>query len=243
LKYSRDHGRTLFPAQPHYCPNNERVHQEVMCYLPSHRSINVTNALQENWPPVRTHSLDSTVASFNAQSYQTTDISRNGQTISGNFFSPHRTVPDTTPTGVEPQRQASTNPTCIPSTMSPQTFVVNVNTDHNPMALSVHHELSQSQSTAQALQHTSTASRLALKTRQDPKAWCSHCNRSYHARKALNRHMDDMHSEKKNCGYPHCNFTYKGKRKLEAHLQKAHGKAPPSRQRAARTQTVAVSDP
>ncbi|KAH9958083.1 hypothetical protein BGW80DRAFT_169539 [Lactifluus volemus] len=215
LMGSRDHGRTLFPVLPHHHPNNERLHQE------------------ENWPPVHTRSLDSTVASLNVDSYQTTDISSNGQTISGNFFSPHRTLPDTT-TGVEPRRQPSACPTCIPPTLSPQAFVVNVNPDRYPMVPPVHHGLSQPQSTPQVLQHPSTA---ALKRRQDPKAWCFHCNRSFHAIKALNRHMDDIHSGKKSCSYPKCNFTYTGKRKLRAHLQNAHDKAPPpTRRRAALTQ-------
>jgi hypothetical protein len=238
---SRDHGRTLFPLLPHHHPNNERIHQEVMCYLSNHRSINLTNTLQENWPPVRTRSLDSTVASLNVDSYQNTDMSSNGQTISGNFFSPHRTLPDTTLT-IEPRRQASACPTCIPSTLSPETFVVNVNADRYPMVPPLHHELSHSRSTPQLLQHPLTASQLALKMRQDPKTWCFHCNRSFHARKALNRHMDDIHSGKKSCGYPKCNFTYTGKRKLRAHLQNAHDKAPPPSRRRALTQKVAVSD-
>ncbi|KAH9958080.1 hypothetical protein BGW80DRAFT_1449561 [Lactifluus volemus] len=59
----------------------------------------------------------------------------------------------------------------------------------------------------------------------------------FHARKALNRHIDDMRSGKtrKSCDYPNCDFTYVRKAQNGNHLQKVHGKAPPPRRRAAQT--------
>jgi len=55
---------------------------------------------------------------------------------------------------------------------------------------------------------------------------CRFCERNFHAVKALNRHMDDIHSEEKKCYHVDCTFTYIGKRKLENHLIKRHGKPP-----------------
>jgi hypothetical protein len=100
-------------------------------------------------------------------------------------------------------------------TLSPQVFGIYVNPGYGPMAPpAVHCEPSQPHSTAQILRNTSEAPRLALnqvaEATRDQKTWCFRCKRKFHARKALNRHIDDMRSGKtrKSCDYPNCDFTY-----------------------------------
>ncbi|KAH9958084.1 hypothetical protein BGW80DRAFT_1565088 [Lactifluus volemus] len=88
------------------------------------------------------------------------------------------------------------------------------------MAPPVHHNPSQSQPMAQVQQHASAASPIApnqgvvKRIRRPPKVWCPkpQCAVGFHAKKALNRHLEDCHSEKKKCYYSGCTFTYVGRR-------------------------------
>ncbi|KAH9958079.1 hypothetical protein BGW80DRAFT_1377375 [Lactifluus volemus] len=72
----------------------------------------------------------------------------------------------------------------------------------------------------------SVASNRTVEKSRDLGTRCRFCERNFHAVKALNRHMDDIHSEEKKCYHVDCDFTYIGKRKLENHLVKRHGKLP-----------------
>jgi hypothetical protein len=101
------------------------------------------------------------------------------------------------------------------------------NAGHDPMAPPVHQdEPSQSQSAAHVHQPTSAASPVTpnqgVVEGPDPNIWCFICEKDFHAKKALNRHIDDLHSEEKPCNYTSCSFTCKGKRKMRKHLEKVH---------------------
>jgi hypothetical protein len=219
------------------------LHLEVEHHSASNHNVNMTNSPQRypsphDRPLVHTHPSDSTAASSNAGPYQTIGIPCDGRNLpnltlfeaSGNY--------GVTPAGVG----SSSGTNSVGAGIMPGLQVSEIyKLCHRPMALPVHHNpsQSQSQSMAQFQQHALAASRIAPnqgvvkpeRARPSPKVWCPEpqCKGGFHAKKALNRHWDDCHSEEKKCYY--CNFTYVGKRKLEAHLQKMHGKAPPSRRR------------
>ncbi|KAH9963418.1 hypothetical protein BGW80DRAFT_1255400 [Lactifluus volemus] len=54
---------------------------------------------------------------------------------------------------------------------------------------------------------------------------CGLCGKIFHAQKAVTRHLDDVHSEPKQCPEPKCQKVIIGKRKLAAHLERDHGHA------------------
>ncbi|KAH9958091.1 hypothetical protein BGW80DRAFT_169645 [Lactifluus volemus] len=203
-------------------------------------------------PPVHIHPSEFTAASFNAGPYQTIGMPCDGQNQPGR--TPPSSVPGHRPLVDSPSPsdlsnltlEASGNhgvtPTAEGSSSGTNSVGAGIMPElrHGAMALPVHHNLSHSQPMAQVQQHAPAASPIALKQRvvkrirPPPKVLCPKCDAGFHAPKALKRHEEDCHSEKKNCDYPGCDYTYIGKRKLEVHLQKRHGKAP--RRRATRTQ-------
>ncbi|KAH9963414.1 hypothetical protein BGW80DRAFT_1463194 [Lactifluus volemus] len=64
-----------------------------------------------------------------------------------------------------------------------------------------------------------------------PECKCVVCGKVFHAQKAITRHFDDVHSEKRKCPQPECAEMIRGKRKLEVHLKNAHKIVIPTRTR------------
>ncbi|KAH9963482.1 hypothetical protein BGW80DRAFT_829322 [Lactifluus volemus] len=85
-------------------------------------------------------------------------------------------------------------------------------------------EPSQSQSAAEV--HGGVAEASSVVSRR---VWCDICGISLYAKKALNRHMKDVHSPQQFCNYPDCNFTWSSGRHhlYMAHLQLRHPEAVP----------------
>jgi uncharacterized C2H2 Zn-finger protein len=63
---------------------------------------------------------------------------------------------------------------------------------------------------------------IELETGQDSKLRCPECGKTFHAKRAINRHRDDVHSVARNCPHSKCKVMLKGKRKLEYHLSRHH---------------------
>jgi hypothetical protein len=202
-------------------------------------------------PPIHTHHSDPTATSSNAAPYQAISIPCDGQNQPG--ITPPSSVPDHRPLVglLSPSNlpnltlfEASGNHGVTPAVGSPsRTNSVGAGImpelRHDAIiAPPVHHNLSQPppppppqrQSMAHVQQHALAASPIApnqgvaKRVRPPPKVWCHECKAGFHAKKALNRHLDDCHSEEKKCIHSNCDFTYVIKRKLEDHLQKIHGK-------------------
>jgi hypothetical protein len=157
---------------------------------------------------------------------------------SDNFFFHHRTLPEeygkysAIPVETEAQEPISeASPSGRMSTLSIQVSVIHFDPGHGPMTPPIHDGgPSQSRSAAQVHQHTSAASPIALnqvvEVSQRPRISCIMCERNFHARKALNRHIYDVHTGAKKYHYLGYNFTYIGTRRVHGNL--------PSRQRATR---------
>jgi hypothetical protein len=245
--------------------DSETLHPEVEQNSPSHHKVNMTNAPQQypsphDQPPVHTHPSDFTAALSNSGPYQTVGIACNGQNLPG--ITPPSSVPDHRPLIDSPSPSNLPNLTgnhgVIPAVVGSPSGTNSVGAGitpelfHGAMAPPVRHSPSpspsQPQSMSQFQQQALAASRIApnqgvvKRARPHSKVWCLKpgCKKGFHATKALNRHLEDCHSELKNCYHSGCDFSYVGKRKLEAHLQKFHGKVPPTR--APRTQAVEVPD-
>jgi hypothetical protein len=167
----------------------------------------------------------------------------------GNFFLHHCTfteeysaTPAEAAEAAEPDELTSkANPSGIMPTLSAQVTVTHVDPGHGRMTPSACYSES-----SQSYQHTSATPSVkpnwGVEIGEDLGTWCFDCERTFHARKALNRHNDDVHSEKKKCYYLNCKFTYIGRRKLQNHLHKVHGKELPSRRRFNLTRKVASQD-
>jgi hypothetical protein len=91
-------------------------------------------------------------------------------------------------------------------------------------------QLAPSQSSSNIHRHISEASSISTNVSaeisQDVNVSCVFCGRQFHARKALNRHVDDFHSAPIQCSRT-CNFWCVGRRKMQYHLKKTHGEAVP----------------
>jgi hypothetical protein len=246
------------------------LHQEIKQYPSSHRRGDITSTPQEHPSlhdpsPVYAHPPDSTAGSFNAELYQPIDILCNDQfqprrtspscacdygplmdplpSLGGNFFLHLHTVLEecgATP-AMGPMSEA--DPFGGMPTLSDQFSRTNFDPGHDPIAPPLHP--SGLQLAAHVHQHISTASvppNQGVVVNEDLGSSCIICGRKFHAKRALNRHMDDVHSKRKRCHRRNCSFTYIGKRKLQNHLHKVHGEPLPTRSRSASTRKVAVPD-
>ncbi|KAH9958088.1 hypothetical protein BGW80DRAFT_169585 [Lactifluus volemus] len=198
--------------------DSETLHPEVEQNSPSHHKVDMTNTPQQypsphDQPPVHTH--PSSVPDHRPLVDSPSPSDLPNLTLfeeSGN----HGVIPTVvgSPSGTN----------SVGAGITPELF-------HGAMAPPVRHNPSpspsQPQSMAQFLRQALGASRIApnqgvvKRARPPPKVWCPKpgCKRGFHAPKALNRHLEDCHSEEKNCYHSGCDFSYIGKRKLEAHLQ------------------------
>ncbi|KAH9958092.1 hypothetical protein BGW80DRAFT_1377451 [Lactifluus volemus] len=190
-------------------------------YAPGMASHETLHPSSHDRPPVHIHTSDFTAASSNAGPYQRAigipfdvDLPSPSDLPNPTLFEESGSHGVTSPGGTN----------SVGAAIIPDLQVLGIyKLCYGAMAPPVHHNPSQSQSQPQSMAQVQQH-----RIRPPPKVWCHkpQCKAGFHAKKALNRHLEDCHSEKKKCHYPDCNFTYVGKRKLDAHLQKIHGKAP-----------------